>query len=449
MIMAGPRHVGWIGRLLLLVVGLLAFGPRPVSAIEIQRVVSAGGIEAWLIEDHTNPIIAVNFAFRGGSALDPVGKEGLADMVSGLLDEGAGPLDSMAFQSKLEDLAITLRFEAGRDTFGGRLATLTENRDDAFDLLRLALTEPRFDAEPVERIRGQILANLRRQTEDPDTLARQALFASLFPDHPYGRRLDGTEDSINAITAEDLRGFAARRLALDNLVIGVVGDISPGDLARALDQAFGRLPGHAAPWRLERATPRTGDAVAVVRKAFPQSAIVFAQRGLMRDDPDYYAAYVLNHILGGGGFTSRLYAEVRDKRGLAYSVYSALVPMDFAGLMLGAAGTRNDRAAETVKVIQDQWRRMAADGPTAEELDDAKLYLTGSFPLQFSSSERISGILVAIQLDDLGIDYLDRRNAMIEAVTLEDARRVARTLLDPAGLGFVVVGQPAGIETGG
>jgi zinc protease len=447
--MANAGTLRTIGRLLLLVVGLLALGPRPASAIDIQPVRSAGGIEAWLIEDHTNPIIAVNFAFRGGSALDPAGKEGLADMVSGLLDEGAGPLDSMAFQTKLEDLAVSLRFEAGRDTFGGRLATLTENRDAAFDLLRLALTEPRFNAEPVERIRGQILSNLRSQTEDPDTLARQALFAELFPDHPYGRRLDGTEETINAITAEDLRGFAARRLARDNLVIGVVGDISPGELAQALDQAFGKLPERAAPWRLEAAAPRVAKTVTVVKKAFPQSAIVFAQRGLMRDDPDYYAAYVLNHILGGGGFTSRLYTEVRDKRGLAYSVYSALVPMDFAGLMLGAAGTRNDRADETVKVIQDEWRRMATEGPTAEELDDAKLYLTGSFPLQFSSSDRIGGILTAIQLDDLGIDYLDKRNALIEAVTLEDARRVARTLLDPAGLGFVVVGQPAGIETGG
>lgn len=447
--MTGAKSMRWAGRLLLFIVGLLALGLRPAAAIDIQRVTSARGIEAWLIEDHTNPIIAVNFAFRGGSALDPAGKEGLADMTAGLLDEGAGPLDSMAFQGKLEDLAIGLRFEAGRDSFDGRLTTLTENRDAAFDLLRLAVTEPRFDAEPVERIRGQILSNLRHQTQDPDTLARQALFAELFPDHPYGRRLEGTEQTINALTAEDLRGFAARRLARDNLVIGVVGDISPAQLATALDQAFGELPQQAAPWRLETVAPRSANTVTIIKQAFPQSTIVYAQRGPLRDDPDYYAAYVLNHILGGGGFTSRLYNEVRDKRGLAYSVYSTLLPMDFAGLVLGASGTRNDRAAETVKVIQDEWRRMAAEGPTAEELEDAKLFLTGSFPLQFSSSDRISGILTAIQLDDLGIDYLDKRNALIEGVTLEGVRRVARTLLDPAGLRFVVVGQPAGLETGG
>ncbi|MDX9860722.1 MAG: pitrilysin family protein [Rhodospirillales bacterium] len=447
--MTEARSVQRFGTMLVLVVALLAAAGRPAAAIDIQAVSSGSGIEAWLIEDHTNPIIAVNFAFRGGGALDPSGKEGLADMVSGLLDEGAGPLDSTAFQKRLEDRAITLRFEAGRDTFGGRLLTLTENRDAAFDLLRLALTEPRFDAEPVERIRGQILANLRHRSEDPDTLGRQELFAALFPGHPYGRPLEGTEESINAITADDLRDFHKRRLGRDNLVIGVVGDISPKELAGALDWLFGGLPDRAAPWALDMAPPRADGGVSVVDKRFPQSAIVFAQKGVARDHPDYYAAYVVNHILGGGGFTARLYNEVRDKRGLAYSVYSALVPMDFSSLVIGGAGTRNDRAAETVQVIQDEWRRMAAEGPSAKELDDAKLYLTGSFPLQFSSSDRISGILVAMQLDRLGIDYLDRRNAMIEAVTLEDARRVARDVLDPAGLRFVVVGQPAGIEPGG
>jgi len=444
----GSRGV-WIGRALLVVVGLLAFGPRPVSAIDIQRVVSPGGLEAWLIEDRTNPIIAVSFAFRGGAALDPVGREGLAEMVSGLLDEGAGPLDSQAFHTRIEDLAITLRFEAGRDTFGGRLRTLTENRDAAFDLLRLALAAPRFDDEPVERIRRQILANLRRQSESPNTLARRALFAALFPGHPYGRLTEGTEESIEAITADDLRSFVVRRLARDNLVVGVVGDIAPAAVADMLDQVFGALPERAAPWRLDAVAPRSGGGVSVIEKAFPQSTIVFGQRGVTRDDPDYYAAHVLNHILGGGGFTSRLYAEVREKRGLAYSAYSALVPMDFAGVIIGGAGTRNERAADTVEVIRAEWRRMATEGPTAEELADAKLYLTGSFPLQFSSSDRIAGILAAIQLDDLGLDYLDRRNAFIEAVTLNDVQRLARELLDPAGPRFVVVGQPAGIEADG
>ncbi|MBL6928435.1 MAG: insulinase family protein [Rhodospirillales bacterium] len=419
--------------------------PHGATALEVQRVVSPGGIEAWLIEDHTNPIIAMRFAFRGGANLDPAGKQGLANLVSGLLDEGAGPLDSQAFQQRLEDLAITLRFDAGRDTFGGRLRTLTVNRDTAFDLLTKSLTVPRFDAEPVERLRSQILATLRREAEDPDMIARRKLFATLFPDHPYGRPVSGSKEAVAAISADDLRGFVARRLAREGLAIGVVGDISPTRLATSLDNVFGALPAKGTDWRVAEAKPARTGTTEVIRKPTPQSAIVFGQRGVKRDNADYYAAYVLNHILGGGGFTSRLYNEVREKRGLAYSVYAALYPMDFAGLIFGGSGTRNEAAAKTVEIVRAQWKRMADSGPTAEELTDARQFLTGSFALRFSSSARIAAVLVAMQLDDLGIDYLDRRNAFIDAVTLDDVRRVARDLLDPNGLTFVVVGQPNGL----
>ncbi|MBL6945185.1 MAG: insulinase family protein [Rhodospirillales bacterium] len=419
---------------------------RPATALEVQRVTSPGGIEAWLIEDHTNPIIAMRFAFRGGANLDPLGVEGLADLVSGLLDEGAGPLDSQAFQQRLEDLAITLRYDAGRDTFGGRLRTLTANRDTAFDLLTQSLTAPRFDAEPVERIRSQILANLRREAEDPDVIARRKLFASLFPDHPYGRPVSGTKESVAAISTEDLRGFVARRLAREGVAIGVVGDISPAQLGNALDDVFGGLPAKGTDWRVADTDAAQTGSVEVIEKQTPQSAIVFGQRGLKRDDADYYAAYVLNHILGGGGFTSRLYNEVREKRGLAYSVYSALYPMDFAGLIFGGSGTRNDRAGQTIDIVRAEWKRMASQGPSTEELTDARQFLTGSFALRFSSSARIASVLVAMQLDDLGIDYLERRNSLIDAVTLDDVRRVAGDLLDPDGLTFVVVGQPNGLR---
>lgn len=427
------------------VLALFVVFVQPARAFDVERVVTPMGIEAWLIEDHSNPMLSVRFAFRGGSALDPEGKEGLADMASSLLDEGAGDLDSQAFQRRLDELAVSLRFDAGLDTFGGRLRTLTRTRDAAFELLRLAVTAPRFDAEPVERMRGQILANLRQEAEDPETIANHALFAALFPKHPYGRPVGGTEATIAAITAEDLRAFAARRLARQNLVVGVVGDITPDELASRLDATFGALPARAANWAIEPAAPATGAGVVVVQKAVPQSSIAFAQAGLLRDDPDFYAAYVLNHILGGGGFTSRLYDEIREKRGLAYSVYSALYPLDYAGLMIGGAGTANVSAGETVALVRAEWKRMAETGPTAAELDDARRFLTGSFPLRFSSSDRIAETLVSIQLDRLGIDYLDRRNALIEAVSLDDVRRVAKRLLAPGALVFVVVGEPAGL----
>ncbi|MFQ5773118.1 MAG: M16 family metallopeptidase [Kiloniellaceae bacterium] len=424
---------------------LLIVAVPPAGAVEVQRVVSPGGIEAWLVEDHSNPIISLDLAFRGGAALDPAGKEGLAHMVSGLIDEGAGALDSQAFQGRLDDLSIRLRFSAGLDTFSGELRTLTENREAAFELLRLALTEPRFDTEPVSRIRSQILAGLAQDAEDPDEIAARTLRRLFFPAHVYGRQVAGTPESVARLTVADMRRFVAERFARDVLVVGVVGDIAPAALARLLDETFLRLPEKAAPLDVPPADPEGEGALVVIERDVPQSVVAFGHEGIMRDDPDYYAAYVVNYILGGGGFASRLYAEVREKRGLAYSVYSYLNPLDRAALVVGGVATQNGRVALSLDVVRREWRRMASEGPTPQELEDAKTYLTGSFPLRFSSSGRISGMLVGMQLENLGIDYLDRRNGLIEAVTLEQARRVARRLYDPDKLTVVVVGKPEGV----
>ena len=430
------------GALLALVLLLSA---APAQATKIEKVVSPGGIVAWLVEDHLNPIITMHFAFRGGAALDPMGKEGLANMVAGLLDEGAGDLDSKAFQQTLEDLSITLRFEDGRDSFGGKLQTLTHNRDRAFDLARLAMTGPRFDAEPVERIRAQIAAKLRQDQTDPDAVAGRTLMGALFPDHPYGRPSDGTLESVAKLTVDDLRAFVGRRLAKDTLFIAVFGDITAKDLAPLLDRTFGALPAKAAPWKIPEVAAKADGRVLVVEKPIAQSNILFADRGIKRDHKDFYAAYVMNHILGGGGFTSRLYTEVREKRGLAYSVYTYLHPLDSTALMVGGAGTANERAAETLKVVRDEWRRLAEKGVTAEELTNAKRFLTGSFPLRFTSSQNMAAMVLGMQMEDLGIDYLDKRNKLIEAVTVADIKRVAANLLHPDRLVFTVVGQPAGV----
>ncbi|MEQ8194665.1 MAG: pitrilysin family protein [Rhodospirillales bacterium] len=409
---------------------------------KVERVVSPQGIEAWLIEDHANPIISVSFAFRGGASFDPKGKEGLARMVSALLDEGAGDLDSQAFQRQLEDFAVRLSFGARRDTFTGRLQTLTKNRDAAFDLLRLAVTSPRFDAEPVERIRNQLIASLKQDLDDPGRIASLALIGKLFPGHPYGRPTRGTMESVGKIAVADLRAFVKERLTHANLVIGVVGDIRPGELGALMDKTFAGLPKTGTGGVIADVMPQSDGKTTLVRKPIPQSAIVFAQRGLKRGDPDYYTGIVLNHILGGGGFTSRLYSEVREKRGLAYSVGTGLVPMENAALLWGTAGTANARAGETLKLIRAEWQRMAREGVKADELNDAKTYLTGSFPLRFTSSGRIAGMLVSMQLYGRGIDYFEKRNELIEAVTLEKINKLAKRLLTPEKLSIVVVGDP-------
>jgi zinc protease len=418
---------------------------NPARAFNVERVVSPVGITAWLVQDTTNPIITMNFTFRGGSALDPAGKEGLANLASSLIDEGAGEYDSKKFQQTLEDLAIKLNFNSSRDTFGGRLRTLVKNKDTAFNLLRLALSEPRFDTEPVERIRAQILVGLKRDKEDPHAIAGRKLFETLYPTHVYGRPSDGTIETVSALDVDDLKGFMKRRIGRDNLVIGVVGDITKDELTKMLDQTFGQLPEKTIAWILPDIEPASMGQTIVIDKAIPQSAILFAEQGLKREHPDYYAAYVMNHIFGAGSFTSRLYEEVREKRGLVYSVGTSLYPFDASALIFGSAGTANARVRETLDVLKAEWQKMAKDGASEEELRDAKTFLTGSFALRFSSSGRIASILVGMQLSDLGIDYLSRRNSIINAVTLDDVNQIAAKLLKFNNLMTVVVGQPEGV----
>ena len=295
----------------------------PAAALQttaaVEEVVSACGVRAYLMREATIPFLSLALHVRGGSATDPAGKEGLAFMTAGLLDEGAGPYDSQAFRAELEDNAIRLSFEADRDGIAGELRTLTATRAHAFELLRLAVTAPRFDTEPVGRVQSQILSDLRRREADPDYLASRAWFATAFPAHPYGRPTRGTPDSVIGLTADDCRGFIGQRLARDRLVVGVAGDITAAELGPLLDATFGDLPACSPLPELPPVTPVVGR-TEVLRLAIPQSVVTFGHAGLDRHDPDYYAAYLANYILGGGGFASRLLEEVREKRGLAYSV---------------------------------------------------------------------------------------------------------------------------------
>lgn len=441
--MSGVLMRSWRG--LAAAAALFLLPQMPAQAFTIQQVVSDSGVEAWLIEDHSNPIIAMNFAFRGGAALDPADKTGLSNMVASLLDEGAGEMDSQTFQGKLEDLGISLGYSAGSDQLHGHLKTITDNQAVAFDLLAQSLTKPRFDADAVDRIRGQILSELAHEQQDPQAIAGRALAKMMYPDHAYGRGVSGVETTVNAITAEDLRAYLPRRLARDRLIIGVVGDISAQALKPLLDSTFGGLAAKGDDQLVPDVAANAAGKVEVIRRAIPQSVVLFAQQGVTRTDPDWYAAYVMNYILGGGGFSSRLMTEVRVKRGLAYGVSSSLAPMAHGALVEGGTATRNDRTAESIAIIRQQWQKLADEGVTANELADAKTYLIGSYPLQMDSTQSIASILVAIQQDHLGIDYLDRRSRLIQGVSADDIRRVAKRLLDAKALSFVVVGDPAGM----
>lgn len=410
----------------------------------VQEVVSPGGLRAYLIHEPSLPIISLVAHIRGGAALDPPGQAGLANMMACLLDEGAGELDSQAFRQALEDDAIRLEVEAHRDSLSVELRTLTANSAQAFALLRLALTAPRFDEEPVERVRGQLTASLRRRSTDPEHVASRSWREEAFAGHPYARPVQGSLDSIAGIDVASLRACAASRLNRDRLSIGVSGDIDPATLARVLDEVFGGLPAGIASPELAAVQPAAGR-VRVVPMAIPQSVVRFGHAGIPRHDPDHYAAHVANYILGGGGFSSRLLEEIREKRGLAYSVYSYLEDSELAPLWIGGLATRNEQVALSLELLRAELAKMAAGEVDETELANARTYLTGSFPLRLTSNDAVAKTLGGMMLWDLGIDFLDRRNGYIEAVTLGDVRRVARRLFDQPLL-VTIVGDPKGID---
>ena len=416
------------------------------QAMQIERVKSPGGIEAWLVRDPAVPLIAVDFAFAGGTDQDPKGKPGVGSLAASLLDEGAGPYDAKTYQERLERKAIELGFRVTRDNFRGTMRTLKENRDDAFEYLRLALNEPRFADEAVERMRAQTLSQLRRNSTNPNDIASRTWWAAAFPNHPYGQPLMGTIESVTGITADDVRTYTRRVLTRDSLKIAIVGDIDAATAGRLLDSTFGALPAKGDLTPVANVVPQGLGRRIVVELDVPQAVVTFGGPGIARKDPDFMAGYIVNHILGGGSFSSRLYGEVREKRGLAYGVSTSLVWLQHSAILLGGTATRADATAQTLSVIEAEFHRLAADGPTAAEVDKTKTFLKGSFALGLDTSSKIAAQLVQMQLDDLGIDYIERRPAMIDAVTLADTKRVAKRLLDP-GLLVTVVGRPQGVTS--
>ena len=411
-----------------------------MAAAKIQKLVSPGGIEAWFVQDATVPLVAMEYSFDGGASQDPADKPGVAGMVAGLLDEGAGDLDSKNFRDRLERRAIELSFNAARDHLRGSLRMLKDNRDEAFDLLRMALTQPRFDAPDIERIRAQITSGLRREISNPGSIASKTFMEVAFGDHPYGRPSNGTLVSLPKIDVTDIRAYTKRIVARDTLKIAVVGDIDGASLGALLDKTFGGLPAKATLTPVPDVVATKPPQKSFIPLDVPQTNIVFGGPGIQRDDPKFMAAYVVNHILGGGGLSGRLYKEVREKRGLAYSVSESLLWMQHSSLFIGSTGTRADRATDTAEAIDTEVKRIGTEGPTQQELDEAKSYLKGSQMLSLDTSSKLAGALLQYQNDRLGIDYIEKRNGIVDAVTLEDTKAVAQRIWGQ-GLLTVAVGR--------
>jgi zinc protease len=426
--------------------GLIAvvLGSPALAAIEVEEVNSPGGIRAWLVEEHGIPFTALEIRFQGGASLDAPGKRGAINLMTATLEEGAGDLDARGFAEAREALAAEYGFDVHDDALSISAKFLTENKDASVALLKKALMDTRFDQDALDRVTGQIASIIQSDLKDPQRIAGHAFDTMAYGDHPYATSLNGTPESLAALTRADVVAAKAAVMARDRMFVSAVGDITPDQLGVMLDDLLGGLPAKGAPM-----PPRAGFAltpgVSVIDYGSPQSVVVFGHQGINRDDPDFFPTFVLNQILGGDGFSARLMDEVREKRGLTYGISTYLVTTDLADTWQGGFSSANEKVAEAIKVIRAEWAKAAADGVTEKELADAKTYLTGSYPLRFDGNGPIADILVGMQMQGLPISYLTNRNSYVEAVTLDDVKRVAAKWMKPDALRFVVVGKPVGM----
>lgn len=432
-------------RIAALLTAIFLAGPLQAE-IKVQDVKSPSGIDAWLVEEHSIPFVSLEIRFKGGANLDAPAKRGVTNMMMGLIEEGAGDMNARAFAAAQESLAASFGFDAYNDSVSISAKFLTENRDQAIELLRAAILKPRFDPDAIERVRAQIISGIKSDKTDPQTIAGRAFDKAAFGDHPYGSSRQGTLESVGGITRDDIVAAHRGAFARDRLYVGAVGDITAPELAKLLDDLLAGLPEKGAPM-IGRANYQLKGGVTVIPFDTPQSVVIFGQKGITRDDPRFFDAYILNQILGGSGFSSRLMTEVREKRGLTYGVSSYFLPMDLAETYMGQVSSANDRVAKAIEVIRAEWTKAATQGVTAEELQNAKTYLTGAYPLRFDGNGPIADIMVGMQMQDLPIDYIATRNDKINAVTLDSINKVAREILHPDELHFFVVGKPVGLET--
>jgi zinc protease len=432
-------------RLALLAACLVGLVACRAGAVEVKEITTPLGLKAWLVEDKTTPVVALSFSFAGGGGSEADNQKGVTSLAAILLTDGAGTLPAQAFRQRQEDAAASLGFSASSDRLSGGLRVLSANRDEGFELLRLALIAARFDDDMVDQRRAQVIGAINQSTQRPAAVAQRTLAATVFAGHPYAHDTSGLRDSLKILTAADLKARAQALLVRTGLIITAVGDIDGPELARQLDKAFGSLPQGTTPASLPDWMATSKPRVVIIERAMSQSSLLIAMPGIPRDDPDWYPYLVMNNILGGGQ-QSRLFTEVREKRGLAYSVSAGIRTYRKAALMVISSGSANEKVAETLGIIHGELARLRDDGVSEQELADAKTYLSGSLALSLDSSGAIASLMQTLQLDGLPRDHLDRRPALIGAVKREDVRRVARRVLREEAMTTVVVGKPVGLN---
>jgi zinc protease len=416
-----------------------------VQAFDIQKVTSKAGISAWLVQSDHAPIVTLKFSILGGAGLDLVGKEGSSVLMADMLTEGAGTLDSEAFKLSLAQMSSEISFDASSDYLSGVAYCLKENCPKTFDLLRLALLQPRFDEKDYQRVKQQRLQALQQAENNQDAIGYEAWSALAFPGHHYGKPTAGMTNTLATLKISDVKQAHTRQLTRRNLNVSVVGDIDAATLSAQLDQMFGALPDVDVGPLPKIVQVAAGPITKVIPYEAPQTVVSFGGPGLREEGPDRVAAYVLGELLGGGAGFARLNQSLREKSGLTYGVSLAHAPSQYAAYMLGAFSTSNATAKQALALLELELGRMIAEGPSEDELRRVKSYINGSFALRLANSESIADMLLVSKRDGRDVDFIERRKARIAAVTVADVKRVAGLLLAPEKRVIVIVGKPDGL----
>ena len=407
----------------------------------IEHWTTQNGTRVYFVPAHELPIVDMRIIFNAGAARDD-GQPGLAIMTNGLMAEGAGGLSADQLAEQFESIGAQFENSAERDMAVLGLRTLSEKKvfDPAVKTLTTILTQPDFPKKAFERERSLLLTTLQRHKQSPESLADEAFYNAVYAGHPYSNQPTGTEAGINGLTTDKLKAFYQKYYVGNNAVLAIVGDLSRADAEALAETLMGKLPKGQPVADLPPVKALTKGKEIRINHPSAQTHILVGQPGMKRGDPDYFALYVGNHMLGGSGLVSRLADEIREKRGLAYSTYSYFMPMRENGPYTVGLQTKNESAEEALSVLRETIGKFIKEGPTAKELDASKKNITGGFPLRISSNKKIIDYIGMIGFYQLPLNYLDTFNAQVEAVTLDDIRQAFQKRIHLDKMVTVMVG---------
>ena len=422
---------------------ILLFFFNSSHSFEYEKLETKSGIEFWFVEDKSIPIISVSFSFRGGSSMDFPEKNGISNLMTSLMDEGTSKLTSSDFKNQMKLNGMRLNFSSQKDKIDGTFQIIEPQLEQGFELFYQALNHPRFDEGDIERVKNQIISSIKLDQSDLSTLASNKFNQFFFNEHNFSKNVKGSINSISNIDRYDLISFHKNAFQKNNIIIGVAGNIKKKKITELIEKVFGNLENSE---KIPKVKKFIGLAKGekIYNMKTPQTSVLFGHPGLARNNENFFALRIANYIFGGGGFQSRLYKNVREKKGLVYSIYSYLLSYDNDGVIVGGFQTRNKSVYQTIKNVKNEWKTLQSNGISRKEFENAKAYFKGSFTRNFTSTISIARLLQIVQYYDLGEDYFKKRDEIINNLDLKKVNQVISKFFSSNKLFFMIVGEPEG-----